>query len=210
LFPLLFDIVIEPLIRWLRASNKGYDIASCDLHLASKWYADDGTLVTNLVEDMFVLLDLVDQFSKWYGIHLYVGKCKIVAFIHELQAIPRKRDRDYAFRDRLAHVNMAGHPIGPLTQDEPLPGGYLDTSLTASLCPDAHLRWTKEQVKKIGKALARAPLSPRIKQRLLLYGAHSKIAHSIHNIIHNTIHNTISRNIDALQNTLSLDAMKAV
>ncbi len=58
--PLLFDLMIEPLIRWLLASNKGYDIASCGLHLASKWYADDGTLVTNSVEDMIFLLDLVD------------------------------------------------------------------------------------------------------------------------------------------------------
>jgi hypothetical protein len=33
-------------------------------------------------------------------------------------------------------------------------------------------------VKKIGKALARAHLPPHIKQRLLLYGAHSKIAHT--------------------------------
>jgi hypothetical protein len=69
---------------------------------------------------------------------------------------------------------MAGRPIGSLTQDEPLPGGYLGTSLAASLCPDAHLQWTKEQMKKIGKALARAPLPHNIKQRLLLYEAHSK------------------------------------
>ena len=62
--PLLLDLMIEPLIRWRRALNKGYDIASCDLHLASKWYVDDGTLVTNVVEDMIVLLDFVEQFSK--------------------------------------------------------------------------------------------------------------------------------------------------
>ena len=55
--------MIEPLIRWLRASNKGYGIASCDLQLANKWYADDVTVVTNSVEDMIVLLDLI-EFSK--------------------------------------------------------------------------------------------------------------------------------------------------
>jgi len=46
----------------------------------------------------------------------------------------------------------------------------------ASLCPDTHLLRTKEQLRKIGKALAQAPLPPHIKQRLLLYGAHAKIA----------------------------------
>ncbi len=56
--------MIEPLIRWLRASQKGYNVYSCGLQLANNWYADDGTLVTNTVDDMIVLLDLVNQFSK--------------------------------------------------------------------------------------------------------------------------------------------------
>jgi len=70
--------MIEPLIRWLRASRKGYIIASYGSKLASKWYADDGTLVTNSAEDMIVLLYLVDQFSKWFNIHLNISKCKII------------------------------------------------------------------------------------------------------------------------------------
>ncbi len=87
------------------------------------------------MEDIVVLLDLVDQFSKWSGIHLNVKKCKITTFIHDLQAIPRKMDRDDALRAKLAHVNLAERPTDSLTQDEPLPGGYLGTSHTASLCP---------------------------------------------------------------------------
>jgi hypothetical protein len=50
--------MVEPLIRWLKASDKGYDIASCGLNLASKRYANNGTLITNSVEDMTSLLDL--------------------------------------------------------------------------------------------------------------------------------------------------------
>ena len=63
LSPLLFDLLVEPLIRWLTASGKGYDIASCGLKPASKWYADDGTLLTNSVEDMISLLDIIQQFN---------------------------------------------------------------------------------------------------------------------------------------------------
>jgi hypothetical protein len=37
LSPLMFDFMIEPLLRWLNASNKGYDMTSCGLQLASKW-----------------------------------------------------------------------------------------------------------------------------------------------------------------------------
>ena len=107
-----------------------------------------------------------------------MGKCKVTAYIHELQKLRRKRDRDDALRARLAHITLDGRPIGSLTQDEPLPGGYLGTSLTASLSPEAHLHWTKAQLSLIGEALKTTPLPPHIKQRLLLYGAHSKITHT--------------------------------
>ena len=83
--------MVESLIRWLAVSDKGYDITSCDLKLASKWYADDDILVTNSVEDMISLLDIIQQFSTWLGIHLNVAKCKITTYIHALQSIPPKK-----------------------------------------------------------------------------------------------------------------------
>jgi hypothetical protein len=84
--------------------RKGYDIASCDLKLASKCYADDGTLITNSVADMISLMDIIQQFSKWSGIHLNTAKCKITAYIHDMQSIPKKRDRDATLLSSLAHV----------------------------------------------------------------------------------------------------------
>jgi hypothetical protein len=51
--------MVEPLMRLLAASGKGYDIALCGLKLSSKWYADEGTLITNSVEDIISLLDMV-------------------------------------------------------------------------------------------------------------------------------------------------------
>ena len=82
---------------------------------------------------------------------------------------------DHVLRARLASVLLGGHRIGVLSHDEPLPRVYLGTTLTTSLCPDAHLRWTKRQLELVCKAVNQAPLPPHIKQRLLLYGAHSKI-----------------------------------
>ena len=52
-------MMVKPLIRWLNASGKGYNIASCGLRLASKCYADDGTLIPNSAEDMISLLDII-------------------------------------------------------------------------------------------------------------------------------------------------------
>ena len=119
-------------------------MTSCGLRLASKWYADDGTLITNTIEEMVTFLDIVEQFSDWSGIRLNVGKIKITAYIQSLQSFREKTDRDDALKARLAHITLGGQRIGVLTQDEPLPRGYLGTALTASLCPDAHLRWTKQ------------------------------------------------------------------
>ncbi len=113
--------------------GKGYDIASCGLQLSSKWYADDGTLLTNLVEDMISLLDIVQQCSTWSDIHLNASKYKVTAYIHELHAMSNKIDIDEALRSRLAHFKLVGRLIGVLTHGEPLPGGYLGTSLMASL-----------------------------------------------------------------------------
>jgi hypothetical protein len=67
--------MVEPLIRWLNSSGKGYDIDPCGLKLASKWYADDGTLLANSVEDMISLLDIIQQFGTWSSIHLNAAKC---------------------------------------------------------------------------------------------------------------------------------------
>ena len=107
-----------------------------------------------------------------------VWKCKITAYLQGLQPIRKKKDRNDAPRARLARVSLGGQRMGVLSQDEPLPGGYLGTTLTASLCPNAHLTWTKSQLELICKAIKQAPLPPHIKQRLLIYGAHSKINHT--------------------------------
>ncbi len=90
----------------------------------------------------------------------------------------KKTDRDDAIKARLAHITLEGQRIGVLTHDEPLPGGYLVTSLAAFLCPDAHLRWTKQQLEIICKAVNRTPLPSHIKHRLILYGAYSKMNHT--------------------------------
>jgi hypothetical protein len=83
-----------------------------------------------------------------------------------------------ALQTRLAHVRINNSPIPVISQDKPLPGGYLGTALTSSLCPEAHLQCTLGVIATISKAVLNTPLPPDIKQRLLLYGATSKIMHT--------------------------------
>jgi hypothetical protein len=102
-------------------------------------------------------------------------KCRLTGYIHKLQTIKSNKDRDVAIQTRLAHVRINDSPILVLSQDEPLPGGYLGTALTTSLCPKAHLQWTHGVIATISKAVLNTPLPPNIKQRFLLYGANSKM-----------------------------------
>jgi hypothetical protein len=127
---------------------------------------------------MVALLDIVVQFNVWSGISLNVGKCKIAAYIQGLQPNRKKTCKDEAVRARLAHILIGGHQIGALSQYELLPGGYLGKILIASLCLDAHLRWTKQHLDLIRRAVNRALHPSRIKQRLLIYGVQFKINHT--------------------------------
>ena len=178
LSPLLFDLMMEPLIRWLNVKKKGYKFESTGLTLASKWYADDATLLSDSEPKMVAQLQIVESYSIWSGIRLNVPKCCITGFIQQLQSISRKSDRDAALAGRLAYFKVSGRRIKTVSQDEPLPGGYLGTALTASLNPQAQLSWIKAILNEICQAVTRAPLPPKIRHHLLLYGAHSKIMHT--------------------------------
>ena len=178
LSPLIFILLVEPLIRWIKSTQKGYTLTSNNLSLTSKWYADDATLVAATIPALISQLQIVEKFSNWSGIHMNIPKCRLTGYIHKLQLIKSKKDRDMALQTRLAHVRINDTPIPVLSQDEPLPGGYLGTALTSSLCPKEHLQWTLGVITTISKAVLNTPLPPNIKQRLLLYGANSKIMHT--------------------------------
>ena len=70
---------------------------------------DDGTLVTNAIDNVVNLLYIVEQLSGLSGIRINVGKCNITAYMQGLQSIRKKMDRDDALRARLAHVSLGDH-----------------------------------------------------------------------------------------------------
>jgi hypothetical protein len=45
LSPLIFDLMVEPLIRGIKSTHKGYTLTLNNRSLSIKWYADDATLV---------------------------------------------------------------------------------------------------------------------------------------------------------------------
>jgi hypothetical protein len=136
--------------------------------LSNKWYADDATLIASTVTDLNTQLEAVKTFSELSGIRINIPKYRLTGYIHTLQQIKRKSDRDAALQARVAHVQVGTTSIPIISQDDPLPGGYLGTTLTSSLYPKAHLKWTLDTLANISKAILSTPLPPGIKQRLLL------------------------------------------
>jgi hypothetical protein len=85
LSPLIFDLMVEPLIRWIKSTKKGYTLTSNNLSLSSKWYADDATLVASIIPALETQLQVVESDSKLSGIHLNIPKCRLAGYLHKLQ-----------------------------------------------------------------------------------------------------------------------------
>ena len=79
--------MVEPFIRWMKSTQKGYMLTSNNLSLSSKWYADDATLVAPTIPALETQLQVVESFNKWSGIRLNIPKYRLTGYLHELQNI---------------------------------------------------------------------------------------------------------------------------
>ena len=116
LSPLLLLVIVELLIRRLKALNNGCALTSNHLTLYNKWYAGDATLVASKVTDLNTQLDTVNTFGVWSSIRLNTLKCILASFIHALQLIKLKAGRGTAFASYYDQRASRKHPI-PWTLD---------------------------------------------------------------------------------------------
>ena len=177
LSPLLFDLMIEPLLQWLARDNMGYVKAANHQAYPSQVYADDITLCTPSVSQMQLQLMKVEKFSAWSNIHPNVNKCAITAYVHDLQRL-RKADRDKALTDMLCHVTLASARIPVLAQDAPLPCNYLGSAITADLDPRPQRRLALQTLHTSCRAIGRCPLPTLTKVRALAHMTGSKLRHT--------------------------------
>ena len=178
LSPILFDLMLEPLSRWLQQGQHGYSPHSTGIPVEGLLYADDITLTTPSISSTSAQLEKVEQFGIWSHIRTSPTKCRVTAWVPTLQKLP-KNLRDNALLDSLAHIKIQNTRIPALTQDEPLPGGYLGCQITASLSHGPQKQWLHDLLTDTEHAINLAPVSIHTKVSMIHYMVYSKIRHTM-------------------------------
>lgn len=75
LSPLLFNLILEPLIRLIKSTNKGYQFKSNDTILGILAYADDVILLSNDIDEMEILFTKLEDYCMWSEISINPNKC---------------------------------------------------------------------------------------------------------------------------------------
>ena len=78
----------------------------------------------------------------------------------------------------MAHVRLAGTALPCLSQDDPLPGNYLGTAITASLHTKAQTDLSQATLTTSCAALVRTPLPTSMKMKALNWLTKSKLRHT--------------------------------
>ncbi len=92
LSPLIFDLMVKPLIRWMKSTqNRLHANFKQPLSLSSKCYAGDATLVAPTIPALEAQLKGVEAFSKWSGIRMNIPNCRLTGYLHKLQNMKTKK-----------------------------------------------------------------------------------------------------------------------
>ena len=178
LSPILFDLMLEPLNRWLQKGTNSYIPKATGLPQEGILYADDVTLTTHSSAAMQKQLDKIELFGHWSHIKVSPSKSRTTAWIPDIQHL-KQADRDMNLKDALAHLKINNTRIPAITQDEALPGGYLGCQLTPSLTQSPQKLWLSEILREAKGAINMAPVSIQTKVSMLHYLTYSKIRHTM-------------------------------
>jgi hypothetical protein len=166
LSPLLWNIFMDPLLRWLDTGDRGYEMATSSVSVSAAAYADDLVLPTCSWRDSRVQVAKVKRFSDWAGLSVNLTKCAHTALVagaqgHAAQA-PLPVDVD------IATTTRANLTIPWLPPDETY--RYLGVELNAAL--DWKADATDSATKAEAKALCIEESAASLRQKMMLLGGH--------------------------------------
>jgi Reverse transcriptase (RNA-dependent DNA polymerase) len=83
LSPLIFNICMDPLLKWLQTGGRGYNTrirtSSGNLTMSALAYADDLTIICGTAKDLQRQLHKLDHYCQWMGLDVNASKCDIQA-----------------------------------------------------------------------------------------------------------------------------------
>ena len=166
LSPLLFIILLEPLLRWLEGGNRGYALGSVHQHIgigcvpahhrraAAGAYADDVAIFAGDELSMQVQLDKISRFSAWSGMFLNANKCEASAVLHAepRPAAPR------TITGKLQGLRVCGEQLKTVQPTAPFK--YLGVTFTLTLDWSHQRAQASALLEQRVSQLSAAPASP--------------------------------------------------
>ena len=171
LSPLMFNIYLEPLLRWLQVGGRGYaygclqgdNTTSIKHACASLAYADDLAIMTSNLNHMKIQATKVDQYCTWSNLKANHGKCAITGICHNDKhtgimthtAMENKTIKHQL--EKLFKINGTYIPYLPPNK----PYRNLGVQLCMNLDWSYQLQATTNKLRKSGETLARSFASQR-------------------------------------------------
>jgi hypothetical protein len=162
LSPLLFLIMIEPLLRWLRVGGRGYNYTGGSgrgaAPLSCPTFADDMALVAESTRDMQIQSAKVAAYEDWTGMSLGLSKCALtgIFFPDSSAAGPCTKQQLMAKLAGVTHRHAGdqyGQPYPVLGPDEAYK--YLGVRICTSLKWDEEFAALSAKVKELCTAFAK-------------------------------------------------------
>ena len=170
LSPLLFIIMLEPLMRWLKVGGRGYQFTCLDdadtrlrCSLSSPGFADDLALLTSLVAAMLLQWRKVCAYSRFAGLVLFPPKCAVTGVLHGMASTHNLSRADSgAMLERLLTNTFtapgASTPVPYLPPSKPYP--YLGVKFSLSLDWAPQLASLKTAILDKARAMLAADVPP--------------------------------------------------
>ena len=170
LSPLLFIIMLEPLMRWLKVGGRGYQFTCLDdadtrlrCSLSSPGFADDLALLTSSVAAMLLQWRKVCAYSRFAGLVLFPPKCAVTGVLHGMASTHNLSRADSgAMLERLLTNTFtapgASTPVPYLPPSKPYP--YLGVKFSLSLDWAPQLASLKTAILDKARAMLAADVRP--------------------------------------------------
>ena len=168
LSPLLWNIFMDPLLRWLDAGGRGYRYGTSDTEASAAAYADDLALLSCNRADARAQMAKVCRYADWAGLSVNLSKCAHSSLQEGKPSRPQEP------------LPFGPSPVGPrgecavpwLPSDRPY--RYLGVELTATL------DWTADTAEALARVDDRADATcssaASIRQRLMLIGQNAAMS----------------------------------